>query len=257
VFVSAYALIRPSNDRDWSPDQRVLATAVFDGGRVHVRNVRNIAYRSAADYDVRHYDATYDLGALDSVWYVVEQFQGVSGPAHTMVSFGFRDGRFLAVSVEIRKEAGERFNPLLGLLKRYELMYVVADERDVIGLRANHRRDDVYLYPVRTTVERRRRMLVEMLERANELARSPEFYNTLYSTCTTNIVRHVNTIAPRRVPFSYKVLLPAYSDELAFDLGLIDTDLPLDQARRKFHINARAERFAADPEFSRRIRGLD
>ena len=100
-------------------------------------------------------------------------------------------------------------------------------------------------------------MLVEMLERANALADAPEFYNTLYSTCTTNIVRHVNTISPRRVPFSYKVLLPGYSDELAFDLGLIDTDLPLEQARRRFHINERALRYADAPDFSHRIRAFD
>jgi hypothetical protein len=210
-----------------------------------------------SDYDVRHYDVALDLDALDSVWYLVEQFQGVEGPAHTMVSFGFRDGRYLAISVEIRKEVGEHFSPLLGLFKQYELMYVVADERDVIKLRSNHRQDNVYLYPVRTTPERRRRMFVEMLERATRLADAPEFYNTLFSTCTTNIVRHVNTIAPRRVPFSYKVLLPGYSDELAFDLGLIDTELPLEEARRRFHINERARRFADDPAFSRRIRGLD
>jgi hypothetical protein len=257
VLVLGAASVRPSNDRDWSPDQRVLARADFVGSRVHVRNVRNIEYRSTSDYDVRHYDATFDLDELDSVWYLVEHFPGVDGPAHTMVSFGFRDGRYLAISVEIRKEAGEQFSPLRGLFKQYELMYVVADERDVIKLRSNHRRDDVYLYPVRTTAERRRRMLVEMLERANGLAESPEFYNTLFSTCTTNIVRHVNTIAPRRVPLSYKVLLPAYSDELAFDLGLIDTDLPLAEARRRFHINERALRFGDAPDFSRRIRGLD
>jgi hypothetical protein len=257
VLALGMVSVRPSNDRDWSADQRVLARAAFDGSLVHVRNIRNAAYRSTTDFDVRHYDATFDLDTLDSVWYLVEQFPGVQGPAHTMVSFGFADGRYLAISVEIRKEIDEQFNPLLGLLRKYELMYVVADERDVIGLRANHRKDDVFLYPVKATPERRRRMLVEMLERANSLADSPEFYNTLYSTCTTNIVRHVNTIAPRRVPFSYKVLLPGYSDELAFDLGLIDTDLPLEQARQRFHINERALRFADDPAFSRRIRGLE
>jgi hypothetical protein len=100
-------------------------------------------------------------------------------------------------------------------------------------------------------------MLVEMLQRANGLAERPEFYNTLTNTCTTNIVRHVNTIAPRRVPLSYKVLLPAFADELAHDLGLIDTSLTLEEARRRYRINERAERFAEDPEFSRRIRETD
>lgn len=254
VCALAYAVVEPTNGRNWSPDQRILPGAAFEGSLVHVRNVRNVEYRSTSDYTVRHYDSTYDLDALDSVWFLVEPFEGYEGPAHTLVSFGFGDGRYLAISVEVRKEVGESFSPLLGLLKQYELMYVVADERDVIKLRSNYRHDTVYLYPVRTAPERRRRMLVEMLQRANALAERPEFYNTLTNTCTTNIVRHVNTIAPRRVPLSYKVLLPAYSDELAYDLGLIDTTLTLAEARKRFRINERAERFADDPEFSRRIR---
>lgn len=252
---AVYFLIPPSNDREWSPDQRLLPRAEFDGSRVTIRNIRNIDYRSTTDFTVRHYDRTFDLRALESVWFLVEPFEGLQGPAHTLVSFGFGGDEFVAISVEIRKEIGESFSPLLGVLKRYELMYVVADERDVIKLRSNYRRDTVYLYPVRTTPERRQRMFVEMLERANALADRPEFYNTLTNTCTTNIVRHVNTIAPRRVPLSYKVLLPAYADELAHSLGLIDSDLPLPEARRRFRINERAERFADDPEFSTRIRG--
>jgi Domain of unknown function (DUF4105) len=252
-----YALIEPSNARDWSPDQQVMPLALFRGQYVDVRHIRNIEYRSTDDYTVRHYDRTFDLDALRSVWFIVEPFHGMEGPAHTLVSFGFADDVYVAVSVEIRKEKGERFSPLLGLLKRYELMYVVADERDVIKLRSNYRKDDVFLYPIRTTPERRRRMFVEMLERANGLADHPEFYNTLTNTCTTNIVRHVNTISAGRVPWSYKVLLPAYSDELAYDLGLIDTTLPLDEARRRFRINDRAARYADDPAFSRRIREMD
>jgi hypothetical protein len=260
VLVTAalvYALIEPSNARDWSPDQTVLPLAVFRGHYVDISNIRNNEYRSTDDYTVRHYDKTFDLDALQSLWFVVEPFHGMEGPAHTLMSFGFADDTYVAISVEIRKEKGEKFSPLLGILKRYELMYVVADERDVISLRSNFRKDDVFLYPIRTTPERRRRMFVEMLERANRLAERPEFYNTLTNTCTTNIVRHVNTIAAGRVPWSYKVLLPAYSDELAHDLGLIETTLPLEDARRRFRINDRAARFADDPAFSRRIREMD
>jgi hypothetical protein len=257
VAALGYALIQPSNDRDWTHDQRVMPRASFRGQYVDVTGIRNVEYRSTDDFTVRHYDQTFNLDALDSAWFVVEPFHAsVEGPAHTLMSFGFADGKYVAISVEIRKEPGEKFSPLLGLLKRYELMYVIADERDVIKLRSNYRKDDVFLYPARTSAENRRRMFVEMLERANTLAEHPEFYNTLTNTCTTNIVRHVNTISEGRVPWSYKVLLPAYSDELAYDLGLIDTTLPLDEARRRFRINDRAARYD-DPEFSRRIRGLD
>ena len=181
-------------------------------------------------------------------------FGDMKGPAHTLVSFGFSDGSYLAISVELRREPGEKFSPVKGLLKQYELMYVVADERDVIRLRTNHRHDDVFLYPVRAGAEQRRRLFVSMLERANALREHPEFYNTLTNTCTTNIVRHVNEIAPQKVPFSYKVLLPGYSDRLAYDLGLLDTDLPFGEAKARYHINARALRYADDPAFSTLIR---
>lgn len=259
VLVAAlvYVLIQPSNNRDWTPDQRVLPLAFFRGHHVDISNVRNIEYRSTDDYTVRHYDRTFDLDALRSLWFVVEPFHGLEGPAHTLISFGFDNDVYVAISVEIRKEKGEKFSPLLGILKRYELMYVIADERDVITLRSNFRKDDVFLYPIRTTPERRRQMFVEMLQRANRLAEHPEFYNTLTNTCTTNIVRHVNTISAGRVPWSYKVLLPAYSDELAYDLGLIETTLSLGEARRRFRINDRAARFVDDPDFSRRIREMD
>jgi hypothetical protein len=178
----------------------------------------------------------------------------MKGPAHTLVSFGFADGSYVAISVELRREPGETFSPVKGLLKQYELMYVVADERDVIRLRTSHRHDDVFLYPVRATDEQRRQLFVSMLRRANRLREHPEFYNTLTNTCTTNIVRHVNAIAPKKIPFGYKVLLPGYSDRLAYDLGLLDTDLPFAEAKARHHINARALRHADAPGFSTLIR---
>lgn len=247
-------LVHPSNDRDWSADQQRLATAEFSGDIVRVRNVRNAYYRSTSDFDVHWEDRSYDLRQLESVWYVVEPFATWRGPAHTFLSFGFGNGDYVAISVEIRKEQGESFSPLLGLLRQYELTYIVGDERDLIGLRANHRHDDVHLYPMRATRSAARALFVSMLQRANALAAQPEFYNTLTSTCTSNIVDHVNLISPEPISFSYKTLLPAYSDDLAFDLGLIDTDLPREQFRAAFRINDLALEHAERADFSQAIR---
>ena len=252
--VAMLLLLRPSNDRNWSPDMVRLPEARFHGDSVTVANVRNNRYRSTDDFDVRWEERSYDLRRLESVWFVVEPFSGVPGPAHTFVTFGFGNGEFVGISVELRREVGEHFSPLKGMLRQYELTYVVADERDLIGLRANFRRDSVYLYPVRTTPERMRALFVEMLGRANALAARPEFYNTLTSTCTTNIVRHINTIAPRRVPLSVKVLLPAFADELAYDLDLLDTALPRDAFRSAHRINAQAAEYADRDDFSTGIR---
>jgi hypothetical protein len=189
------------------------------------------------------------------VWFVVEPFSGFKGPAHTFVTFGFDDGQYVAISVEIRKEVGESFSPWRGATRGYELTYVVGDERDLIGLRANFRHDSVYLYRTTATRPKARQLFVSMLERADKLAAEPEFYNTLTSTCTTNIVRHVNEISPKRVPFSFKTLLPAYADQLAYQVGLLDTTVAFDTLRARAKINARAAAYADSAGFSRLIRG--
>jgi uncharacterized protein DUF4105 len=254
TIVAASLLIRPSNDRDWSVDQAVLAHADIHPPLVTIHDIRNFSYITADRYVPSYYDKTFDLGKLDSAWFVVEPF-GTAGAAHTFVSFGFGEGDYVAISIEIRKEKGESFSPLKGLMRRYEIMYVVGDERDLIKLRSNYRNDPVHLYRVNTTPEKMRAMFLAMLQRANRLREKPEFYNTLTNTCTTNLVRHVNAITAKRVPFRLSVLLPAESDRLAYDVGLIgDPSVPFAQVRRAARINDRARRYANDPQFSKRIR---
>jgi hypothetical protein len=183
--VVAYGILAlattPSLTRNWTADQKVLATSKIDGDTVSISNIRNINYRSTTDYDVRYYDKTFDLNKLESVWYMVEPFSGF-GAAHTLLSFGFGGNDYVAISVEIRKEEGEAFSALKGFLRQYELVYVIADERDVIKLRSNYRKDKVFLYPVNTTKENMRKLFLSMLARANKLATEPEFYNTTTNT---------------------------------------------------------------------------
>lgn len=247
-------LVRPSNDRAWTPNEATLPSAEFHDSRVTLRHVRNTRYRSATDYTPAYYDTTVDLQRLERVWFVLEPFSDNSPSAHSFLSFEFRDGPFVAISVEARKERGETYHVVKGLFRRYELMYVVADERDAIGLRTNVRRDAVYLYPIRADRARVRALFVAMLERANTLRRRPEFYNTLTANCTSTIVRHVNSLVPGRVPFSFRWLLPGYADRLAYDLGLIDSDVPRDSLRARFRVTEAALAFGVREGFSRAIR---
>jgi hypothetical protein len=252
-FVYVQLTERPSLEREWSPDQGVMPRATIDGGKVTIDKVRNFTYRATDDYTPAYEQRTYDLARLDSVWFVVERFGDAPAIAHTFLSFGFGK-EYVAISVEIRKERGEVYSPLKGLLRQYELMYVVADERDVIGLRTHFRRDPVFLYPVRTTREQMRKMFLEMLARANQLAVEPEFYNTLTNNCTSNIVAHVNTLAPRKIPFSYKTLLPAYSDRLAYEIGLIPAEQAFHEVQAAHRIDLAAQREQVGPDFSTLIR---
>jgi hypothetical protein len=260
LFISwcIFALLTPpKTDRDWNTDQAILPEISIVDDEVAIKNIRNFEYRTTTDYTPRYYNRTFRISDLESVWFMVEPFSGNSGAAHTLLSFGLRDGSYLSVSVEIRKEKGEKFSPVKGLLRQYELMYVIADERDVIKLRSNYRHDQVFLYPIKTEKERIQKLFLGMLERAQKLQREPEYYNTLTSTCTTNIVSHINDLVPGRIPWDTRVLLPAHSDTLAYELGLIDTSLSFDEARARFNINTRAEKYADSSEFSRMIRVIE
>ena len=251
-----WSRVQPSHDRPWAVGQELLPEAVVQRDSVIIRNLRAFSYDSSGNVRTASYrTGAYDLNKLETVWFVLAPFESDNrGPAHSFLTFGFADSQYVAVSVEARKEIGEEYSLVKGLLKQYEIMYVIGEEADLIKLRVA-RRDDVYLYPIRTTPEKVRKLFVQMLEHANRLRAEPEFYNTLTNNCTTKILEHANRVASRKIPYGREVLLPGYADELAARLGLIDTNLPIDEARRRFHINARAERaFGDDVHFSTRIR---
>lgn len=254
AFIIAYISVSPTNTSDWSLDQQILPYAEISGTLVTIKNVRNFEYGSEHEYTPRYYTKTYDVSTIKSVDYIVEPFGDFSGAAHTFLSFGFEGGDYVSISVEIRKKKGQIFSPLKSLFKQYELMYVVADEQDVIKLRTNHRKDIVYMYPTKIDHLHAKQLFLSMIQRVNELYDRPEFYNLITNTCTTNIVRHVNEISETKVPFSYKVLLPGYSDRLAYDLGLLDTVLPYDKIRERYIINDKVMKYADDKDFSIKIR---
>lgn len=247
--------VQPSLTRDWAPDLARVPQAREEGTRVSFEDLRDFHYRSTTDWDAHWYSATYDTRELVRAWYIVEPFNGFEGAAHTIVSFEFTGERFLAFSVEIRREKGETYSVLGGMFRQYELTYVVGDERDLVQLRSNHRRDDVYLYPVRASAERTTAFFLDMVRRMNAVHTRPEFYHSLTSNCTTNIVRHLETVSATNVPYDHRTLLPAYSDELAFALGLLDTDVGLAETRERHRINPLALAAQDAEDFSSRIRG--
>jgi len=249
-----FSTIQPSNDRDWEPDLAVLARAEIDGDRAVIRNVRNCDYRSKTDFTVRHEDRTYDLSTLKTVDYVISYWGEVRAMAHTFLTFGFEGGDHLAVSIEARREKGEQYGPVAGIFKQFELIYVVGDERDLIRVRTNFRDERVYLYPTRIGPVDARRLFLDYMRRVNELAKEPEFYGTIGSNCTTNLVDHLNTLPNHRIPYQMKILLNGYSDELAYERGEVRKQRPFEEWRKAHAISEIAKRCGNDPDFSRKIR---
>lgn len=248
--------LTPSNNRDWSPDQAVLSTAKFHGDEVTIRNIRNCKYLAEGEYVVDYYDKTFNLKQAKSVDFLIIPFTETPALAHTMLSFGFEGEQYVDLSIEIRKEKGETYNPIKGALWEYELMYVIADERDTIRLRTDIYKDQVYLYRMKASPEKVQELFVDVLKRANRLAKKPEFYDTISNNCTTNLVNHVNKLKPDSVPYTLDVLLPGTADRLVYDLGMIDTTRSFEETKAAARINDLAAQYGDSPDFSTRIRTL-
>lgn len=252
VVLAAWLAIPPSNDRDWQPDVATLAFADIHGDRVVVHNVRNAEYRTETDYTVRLEDRALGLSKLRSldVFFI---YWGSPLIAHTILSWGFEGDQYLAISIETRKEKGEEYSALRGFFRQYELIFVVADERDVVRLRTNFRGEDVYLYRLNVSPADARLLLLRYLQKVNQLRERPQWYNALTENCTTAIQRLGRSVA-RRSWWSWKLFLNGYLDELAYDNGAIDRSLPFAVLKAKSHINERAKAANNDPRFSVRIR---
>lgn len=238
----------------WRADMLILPYVEFRGDEVVLRNVRNCVYRTESDYDVRHYDMRFRLDAVRTVDFLVVPFKESDLLAHTMLSFGLDDGRHFIISVEARIGQDQDYSAVAGTTRRFPLMYIIGDERDLILLRAKVRQVDVHLYRGRAEPQQVQDLLVDMLARVNKLQRQPEYYDTLTNNCTTNLVQHVNKLRPGRIPYDWRVLLPGHSDRLAYELGLLEIQGPFEVARASSRINELALANANDPDFSKRIR---
>lgn len=254
ILLGWWLSIAPSNDREWQPEVAVLPYATFEGDQVTIHNVRNFDYRTETDFTVRYDDRTYDLRQLDSMDLIAVYWMGPM-IAHVFLSFGFGD-EHLAISIEARKERTEGYSTFKGFFKQYELFYVVADERDVIRLRTNYRKDppeDVYIFQANVPQENIKRLFLDYVRQINQLKLSPQFYNTLTTNCTTTILMH-SRVNPDHLPFSWKVLLSGYVPEYVYEAGRLDTSLPFSELFRQSHINARAHAADQAPDFSTLIR---
>ena len=256
VVLVWWLLMPPSNIRDWQPDMATLAWADITGDRVSIHNIRNCDYRTETDFTVQHYDKTFDLSKLKGVdFYLV--YWGSPNIAHTIMSFDFEEQGNVAFSIETRKEKGEDYSTVKGFFRQYEIIYVVADERDMIRLRTNYREkgkgEDVYLYRLKASPEIARKIFLSYLDKINLLKERPEWYNALTGNCTTSIRQHTMPYNPN-ARFDWRLIVNGYIDEMLYERNLIDTGLPFAELKKRSYINPKAQVSDKSPNFSQLIR---
>jgi hypothetical protein len=249
-----YLRLRPSNAHDWETEYARAPVARRHGSLMHVAGVRNFRYRGVTDPVPAWYDATYDIDTLTGVDLICSYWTGPA-IAHVFLSFGFADGRHLAVSVETRRRRHQRYSAIAGFFRHYQLIFVIADERDLIGVRTDVRRERVFLYNLHITPEETRRLFGGYMDRATALAERPEFYNTLVNNCTSNIVRIIDRGLPKaqRLGLSWRLLFSGYADAFAYDVRRLAGDGPFTELKRRSRI-VRADEATIGEDFSAAIR---
>nr|WP_252393708.1 DUF4105 domain-containing protein [Candidatus Rhodoblastus alkanivorans] len=247
-----WSTIKPLDEADWSPDVARQVTGVVEGNILTLKNVRDFDWSSGTAFKERWVAESYDLSRLREFDLFLAYWAGPE-MSHLIMSFGFEDGRWLAWSVEVRSRRGGEFSPIADLFRSNPLVIIASDERDVVRLRSNIRKEDVQLYRLRTPPDVARSILLQYVEESNALAAQPQFYNSITTNCTTAVVKLIRA-AGGHMPFDWRLIVNGFLPSYLYDRGAVDTRISLAELRARARIGERARQAGDAPDFSRIIR---
>jgi hypothetical protein len=251
AIVTWWLSLRPSQNQDWEPEVATLAHTVRNGDELTVYDIRDFEYRSPTDF-TPHYDTrTFDLANLRGLDLFIN-YWGSRYMAHPILSFDFGPQGHLCFSIEIRPRLGQAYSILGSLYRQYTIIYIAADERDVVRLRTNFKHEDIYLYRLKLPLEEVRARLTEYLDRLNELYDHPMWYNAVTENCTTSI--RAQRQASKRAPWDWRMLVNGFADEMLYERHVLAGNLPFPELKARALINQRAADAGDSADFSQRIR---
>ena len=255
IVLAWWLTLKPSNDGIWQSDVARTAWAEIDGDRVTIHNLRNCDYISETDYANCWTDRTLYLSQIRAADLFLTNW-GISFASHPIVSFQFGDNQHVAFSIEARYRVGQAYSTILGCFRQYGLIFVAADERDVIRLRTNYRKDEeVYMYRIQVQPEVARAMFLTYVNYLNKLKDHPEWYNELTRNCTTTLQKPLAADVNDPQPWSYQYILNGTLDELLYDRGrLVTGGVTFSELKQHEHINTAAQAANQSPDFSALIR---
>jgi hypothetical protein len=253
VAIGWWLTLQAPAEAKWQADVARVASAEINGDVVTFHNVRDFQYRSETEFTPRWTTREVRLSSLIGVDIAVN-YWGSPWMAHPILSFRFSDAPPLAFSIETRKRAGQSYSAIGGLYRQFPLICIVAEERDVLALRAAHREnEDVYLYHTTLTPESARKRLLEYITTVNSLARKPRWYNAITTNCTTGI--RSQNVHGDRLPLDWRILVNGKGDEMMFERGVLDNrGLPFPRLKQLAHANTAIKAAEGAIDFSSRIR---
>lgn len=244
-------MITPSNNADWQTPWAEMPAIEVKNNVLSIQNIRDFNYRSENDYTVNYLSSDYDLNKLDKVMLVLSYWDDNTAVAHTILDFGFNDGRWLTISSETRLKSGQQQTAIGGLFKQYGSLYIIGTEADLLMLRTNFRQEQVYMYQLRLNPAEYRILLLDLVARCNKLRLHSEFYNTISSNCMTSLIPSLRKVA--RNPDIFKdirFLLSGYSDQMIYENNIKSNEMSYEQFRQEHYITPRMQAITDRDKYS-------
>ncbi len=254
IILIAWQQLTPTHNKPWADSISQLPSVTLQDKIIHIQNIRDFIYQSETDYTINYIDKTYQLSDLTELDYILSFWDNNEAIAHTMFSFGFKNGEHLVISVEVRHKKGEEYGGFAGLYKQFELIYVLATERDILQLRTNFRQEEVYRYPVNLPQAIIQKLFNIVIARANDLYETPEFYNTLSHNCFTSLATDFWSLGDDKTRLDYRMLANGFSDEMLYERGRLKSKLSFADTKKKSYINQYIEPNIYNPHYSKQIR---
>lgn len=248
-----WSSIKPMQNQNWQTNVAETAWTERDGDKITIHNVRNFEYEPSQPPKPRWETRVVDLNELQAVDLFIN-FWGSTLISHPIVSFQFGPDQHVAISVETRMAQGQSYSTIRGFFKQFALIYIVADERDVVRVRTNYRHEQLYLYRTSIQPERARALFLSYLKTVNALHEHAQFYNAVTSNCTTNVRTHTAATTTKPAPWDWRMLVNGTVDELVYENGGFASHLPFAELKEKSLIDARAQAADQAPNFSELIR---
>jgi len=243
--------ITPTNDADWQTPWARMPVIEVKNNTLSIQNIRDFNYRSETDYAVKYISGDYDLDKLDKVMLILSYWDNNTAIAHTILDFGFSDGRWLVISSETRLKRGQQQTALGGLFKQYGSLYVIGTEADLLMLRTNFRKEQVYMYQLRITPDECKILLLDLVGRCNQLLPHPEFYNTITGNCMTSLVPSLRKVAHNPDIFrDIRFLLNGYSDQMIYEKNVKFHEISYEQFRMEHYVTPRMREITDREQYS-------
>ncbi|MFT5729168.1 MAG: hypothetical protein ACI8PB_003331 [Desulforhopalus sp.] len=253
VLLLWWQTLTPTGDKDWAPDVAKISHGEIHGDILTMHNVRSFEYKSEQLYYQHWVTRTYNLNNLEGVD-IFLSYWASEHIAHTILSWDFGEDGYLPISIETRKDKTQEYSSVKGFFKQFEIAYIAADEKDIIRLRTNYRKERVYLYRLKASKDQVLVLLKDYLVKMNSLVQTPEFYNALTHNCTTTIQIHANaTRKDAPPPLGWRLIASGHVDELLYDRGVVQSDVPFAELRKVSRVDPIMQQEGKE-NFSNRMR---